>query len=274
MGLYLGATELSTGGGGGGGGGFTKMKKYATARALNDATDKLTVNVGGNVSAAISGGGQTSFQWKLTQQGAAQAAIASTANALVGYTFNIGYGTQTVTANTGGAYAVQQTVSFTPAVAGGVPYDTPTDMIAPTSFTVNPATDLGLSDGASLGYFMVASGGTSGNGYDGAYGGSILMGTAIITTASTNLVLTPGVSAHSTISGGLTLTTANGSNHYGHRGNSQAALNGGVGINGYGAGCVGWGKDLGQYNPVHGFGKAVSYHATMVASDGAILLFY
>ena len=143
------------------------------------------------------------------------------------------------------------------------------------SYTVNPATDLGLEDGASIGYFMVGSGGLSGNSEDGAYGGKILMGTAIITTASTNLTLTPGVGNNvaSTISGGLTLTTGDGSNHYGHRGNAEKT-GAGVGINGYGAGCVGWGEDLGQYNPVHGFGKAVSYHASMTASDGAILLFY
>jgi hypothetical protein len=144
------------------------------------------------------------------------------------------------------------------------------------SYTVNPATDLGLEDGASIGYFMVGSGGASGNSEYGAYGGKILMGTAIITTASTNLVLTPGVSAQSTISGGLTLTTGDGSNHYGHRGltSSSKAISGGIGINGYGAGCIGWGLDNGQYNPVHGFGQAVSNHSTMTASDGAILLFY
>ena len=268
MGLYLGATELSTGGGGGGGG-FTKMNKYSTARALNDANFKLATSVTGVFQTGTKPIGTTTFTDFQVQGGVGQ-----TENALVGSTFVFNATTHTITSNSTLVAAVNGTIVFTPGLTASMAPFTNIVTTPSSFFTVNPATDLGLSDGASIGYFMVASGGTSGNGYDGAYGGKILMGTAIITTASTNLVLTPGASAESTISGGLTLTTGNGSNHYGHRGNSQVGINGGVGINGYGAGCVGWGQDLGQYSPVHGFGKAVSYHSTMVASDGAILLFY
>lgn len=243
----------------GGGGGFTKMKKYSTARAANDSTNKLDVNVSGKVGAAISGGGQTSFQWYLDDTDAAQTAIATTANALVGYTFSIGYGTQTVTANTGAAFGTNQTLSFTPAVAGGVSYNTITDLNAPTSFTVNPATDLGLSDGDSIG-FLLAGGNRTG----------VLRGTRIISNASTNLVITPGLASGtaSTITGGLTLTSADGSTDssyssasvsvtgYRHHGSS-----GGNGVDGYGTGS--------QYSSSlfkHGWGGS--------GMDGAVLLYY
>jgi|TARA_B100001094_G_C18186336_1_gene804019 hypothetical protein len=175
------------------------------------------------------------------------------------------------------------------------------------SYTVNPATDLGLSDGDSLGFFMV-SGGYFGEGstsyMDGGMGGKIIQGTAIITTAATNLVLTPGIGGRlqrnnysttintapteSTISGGLTLTSGNGSNLAGARGeegtyNFQLPNNG---INGYGGG----GGPGGAPNPpsaavigstAHGFGfGTVGYNVNTggvfeaLGGDGAILLYY
>ena len=175
------------------------------------------------------------------------------------------------------------------------------------SYTVNPATDLGLSDGASLGYFMV-SGGYFGEGdtnyTDGGMGGKIIQGTAIITTASTNLVLTPGIGGRfqrtnnattintapteSTISGGLTLTSGNGSNLAGARGvQDQGGLQlPNNGINGYGGGG---GPGAAPYEPngsilgstAHGFGfGTVGYNVNaggvfeMNGGDGAILLYY
>jgi len=146
-----------------------------------------------------------------------------------------------------------------------------------TSFTVNPATDLGLSDGDSLGFFMVGAGRTTGSGTSGANGGKIIQGTRIISNASTDLVITPGVGSGtaSTISGGLTITTADGSDRSG--GNSYTdggfSTTWGQGINGYGQGSVGtyYAATLGHNSPRHGFGSAV---AGSTSSDGAILLFY
>ena len=157
------------------------------------------------------------------------------------------------------------------------------------SYTVNPASDLGLADGASLGYFMVGGGNKSGNqGGVGAAGGKIIMGTVIISTASTNLVLTPGVGilsatggdstgTASTISGGLTLTTADGSNRSGIMGRRSAsfAVSPGNGINGYGQGADDDGTSyLRTSLPVHGTGAGVGQYVAYAGSDGAILLFY
>jgi|5B_taG_2_1085324.scaffolds.fasta_scaffold03500_6 hypothetical protein len=262
----------------GGGGGFTKMKKYSTNRALNDATDKLGFGpISMKSSGAISGGGQTSITLVLQTTGATEIAICSAVNGLVGYTFNIGYGVQTVTANTGGGFLAGQTVSFTPAVAGGVPNNSTFTLSASASFTVNPANDLGLSDGDSIGFFMVGAGDTTASGTLGAMGGKIIQGTKIISNASTDLVITPGVGANtaSTISGGLTITTADGSNRSGsanyNGGSYDTTL--GYGINGYGQGALG--TNLGgfaeQTSPTHGFGSGTSGGT---ASDGAILIFH
>ena len=175
----------------GGGGGFTKMNKYSTNRALNDATHKL---------------------------GASD-----------------------------------------------------------TSFTVNPATDLGLSDGDSLGFFMVGAGRTTGNGNQGADGGKIIQGTRIISNASTDLVITPGVGSGtaSTISGGLTITTADGSDRSGKRNytNNSFSTTRGDGINGYGQASIGasYASLVGHNSPQHGFGSGTT---SSTSSDGAILLFY
>ena len=155
------------------------------------------------------------------------------------------------------------------------------------SYTVNPATDLGLEDGASIGFFMIGGGQKTSQSPEGGYGGNIIQGTTIITTASTNLVLTPGegllgaqygtsIGTNSTITGGLTITTANGTNHTGFPGKQNASTAPGQGINGYGTGAVGYNDSaaLGQDTPHHGFGTAVTKTAADYGSDGAILLFY
>ncbi len=254
----------------GGGGGFTKMNKYSTSRALDDATHKLKPDVSGRVGVAISGGGQTSFQWYADIPSGAS--TAEPQNALVGFTFDIGYGTQTVTANAGAVFNTNQLVSFTPAVAGNVSANSVCDLVAPTNFTVNPANDLGLSDGDSIGYMLVGSGGQ----IDGAggKGGKVLQGTAIISNASTNLILTigSGNQVASTITGGLTLTSANGFNEAGapDHGNKSALS----GIIGYG---MGGGKDNSDLRPKgssgHGWGVG-SYDSTNSPGDGAILIFH
>lgn len=174
------------------------------------------------------------------------------------------------------------------------------------SYTVNPATDLGLADGALMYVFMVSGGyiGELNTSYcDGGNGGLILSKTVTITTASTNLVLTPGVAGWvrrnqgstinnvqptaSTISGGLTLTTASGNNFAG-KGGVEGLYNQGnpmPGINGYGGGGGPGNKDLtplgvdGSLN--HGFGTgglgvniSTAENFYTYASDGAILLYY
>ncbi len=271
---------------GGGGGGFTKMNKYSTSRAIGgDEINKLKIS---NIDLRNSGtitASSTSGSLKLNENDADKIAITSTVNGLAGYTFNIGQGVQTVTANTGGGYQVLQTISFTPAMSSDVGNNTTFLMLASTFFTVNPATDLGLSDGDSLGYFMVSSGNQHNNSEQGGEGGKIIYGTAIITNASTNLILTPGVATltydtlvHSTITGGLTLTTANGSNGQGwgaqNRTSEMSAA--GCGINGYGVGGVNAGftgaSRQGSQPSMHGFGNGGKQNT--LPGDGAILLYY
>ena len=168
------------------------------------------------------------------------------------------------------------------------------------SYTVNPATDLGLEDGASIGYFM-CGGGTVGPNNSltlTGYGGRIIQGIETITTASTDLVLTPGVGENqitvnnvysftpmteSTITGGLTLSTANGSRQAGFRTSTDNG-NGdpGSGVNGYGTGGGGRGYNDGA--DAHGFGGGTRQSAitnsyppvnfNFQAGDGAILLYY
>jgi hypothetical protein len=259
-----------------GGGGFTKMNKYVTSRGGDDATNKLKEDVSGKVGVAISGGGQTSFQWYADDTNTSS--LASDQDGLVGYTFDIGYGTQTVTANAGTPYpfGTNQTLSFTPAVAGGVPANQVCDLIAPTNFTVNPSSDLGLSDGDSIGYMLVGGGyNAPGNTYGGK-GGKIIYGTAIISNASTDLVLTPGAASggNSTISGGLTLTSADGANTAGHSDTRTSSYNqsAGSGIMGYG---VGGGNFNSSYRPsgTHGWGSG-GFNFSGGGGDGAILLYY
>lgn len=180
------------------------------------------------------------------------------------------------------------------------------------SYTVNPATDLGLEDGASIGYFMCGGGGMTNFTGAAGFGGKIIQGTAIITTASTNLILTPGVGTplvtadgnagydnyataaanQSTISGGLSITTADGANTSGSGSGASSTWNGSAlpGINGYGAGGAGSGfysNQAGYGYPqfggnaftAHGFGGGGSGGRTAAlggydGSDGAIILFY
>tara|TARA_Y100000389_G_scaffold205089_1_gene262982 strand:- start:4431 stop:5261 length:831 start_codon:yes stop_codon:yes gene_type:complete len=265
---------------GGGGGGFTKMNKYSTNRALNDATHKTPspALIDGQLLAAPSSG-QTSFSWRLDATAQDQIDRTSTVNGLVDYTFTHSSTVHTITANTGAGYYTAQTVTFTPALTAGITYAGHIDFSAPTFITVNPATDLGLEDGASLGYFLVGGGGSNSGNSDGGRGGYIIQGTAIITNASTDLVLTPGVAtaasgngigSASTISGGLTITTSDGNpnNGFGARGNGDAN----VGILGYGLGGRSYSYAGGGAIGGHGFGNGSP--RISVPGDGAILLFY
>jgi hypothetical protein len=260
----------------GGGGGFTKMKKYSTSRALNDATDKVppaTFYGRQFTNLAIGATGFTNFQ--LTTPSGYQ----SSANEIVGGTFVHNGQTHTIATNT--AYDVNTgagiSLTFTPGLTATMAAFSYVTITNPTFLTVNPATDLGLSDGDSIGYFMVGAGDTTSSGTLGAMGGKIIQGTKIISNASTDLVITPAVGANtaSTISGGLTITTADGSNRSGsanyNGGSYDTTL--GYGINGYGQGALGTnvGGFAEQTSPTHGFGSGTS---GSTASDGAILIFY
>ena len=224
MGLFLGATELSTGAGGGGG--FTKINKYSTSRALGgDTVIKQSPPVPLTVQANRPG--NSSFVTVKYTDSSFDAAF-SAANAFVGYFFLwsdpiFGGNTTNVitssTVNTGANSTF--TINFSPnAVQSMTSNQIITTYAAP--ITVNPATDLGLADGASIGYLMVGGGRSVGADNNiGGQGGTIIQGTAIITTASTNLVLSPGIGStsassgtQSTISGGLTLTSGNGTSRH------------------------------------------------------------
>ena len=267
--------------GGGGGGGFTKMIKYSTLSALADAN----VRQGGTSAIRTyptqrTGSSLASGSTKITFYTEGWASSLSAA-LLVGTTFDYNSQTHTVTARDNNDSG-RLNITFTPALTGDIPGNFSVTFTSASAITVNPANDLGLADGASLGYFMVGGGNSNAGTTSGAKGGNILQGTKIITTASTNLVLTPGaatagqVGAASTISGGLTLTTANGANQGTiSKDNSKANSNAWGGINGYGLGGGLW-NEGGAYGTIgqnfHGFGGG-SYN-TQVAGDGAILLFY
>lgn len=241
-----------------GGGGFTKMKKYSTFRALDDATNKLRPAPDFYVTSSPSSGANT-----LTgnMQGYSGSVLNAT-DAYVGMTFVWNSTTHTITASTAnsGQYG-DVTWTFSPTLTASIPYNQdiyPTD----SNITVNPATDLGLSDGDSIG-FLLAGGNATG----------VLRGTAIITTASTDLVCTPGLSSGtaSTITGGLTLTSADGSlsnsigylstvENSGYSSFMRTRVAAGQGIDGYGVGQQFSGT---QSQGFGGYGV-----------DGAVLLYY
>jgi hypothetical protein len=256
----------------GGGGGFTKMKKYSTSRALNDATDKVppaTFYGRQFTNLAIGATGFTNFQ--LTTPSGYQ----SSANEIVGGTFVHNGQTHTIATNT--AYDVNTgagiSLTFTPGLTATMAAFSYVTITNPTFLTVNPATDLGLSDGDSIGYFLCGAGGN--NSSYGGRGGKINFGTAIITNASTDLVVTPGVSngGNSTITGGLTLSSGDGSDMAGGSANATNHLGGYSGVSGYGAGG-GSGNSISgsRGNQSHGWGGGG--FAGETGGDGAILLYY
>jgi hypothetical protein len=277
----------------GGGGGFTKMNKYSTNRAIGGDT---VIKQGPPVPLTVQANrpGNSSFVTVKYTDSSFDADF-SAANAFVGYFFYwsdpvFGGNTTNVitssTANTGANSTF--TINFSPnAVQTMTVNNTITTYAAP--ITVNPATDLGLSDGDSIGYFLVGGAWKRASSTYGAMGGKITQGTAIISNASTDLILTPGdgkeggsyatsaAPGESTISGGLTITSADGHSRSGSAGR-QSNFAPGYGINGYGQGTVPYNdspnSQLVQDLPYHGFGSGVSTTASRFGSDGAILIFY
>tara|TARA_R110000851_G_scaffold43535_1_gene107578 strand:+ start:164 stop:1018 length:855 start_codon:yes stop_codon:yes gene_type:complete len=284
MGIYLGATELSTGGGGGGGG-LLNIKRYSTTRANSTtfpnqqalaASFHLTNDLGAQ-------GNITVMNTRLY--------TAVSANQLAGITVSWN-GTTNATILSHPAGALYASINIT--YASGIGSAAAGASIFPIVYdniTVNPASDLGLVDGAKLGYFMVGAGEKqpTSQDYKSGAGGYILQGTAIIGTASTDLTLTIAESTsatntfiHSTISGGLTLTTANGTNATGwsaYQNSGNYTLTAGPGINGYGAGgnlegIANTGGAITGFDGYGGGGNQWQYGTPTNGSDGSIALYY
>ena len=268
---------------GGGGGGFTKMKKYSTGASTGETTNPQEIMAPGLTPAELSSVGRPNVRVNSISNGGTTAGLSywkigtsfwtTTAdstlplNFFVGGRFELlkttgGYETITITASTAGFIsnnnAVNSTITFNAFDSGGSGAfndNTTQYYILPPLLTFNPQTE-GMSDGDSIG-FLLAGGNATG----------VLRGTAIITNASTDLVMTPGLSSGtaSTITGGLTLTSADGSlsNSIGYlltSNNVATPVPGGQGIDGYGVGRQHSGTQSEGYG---GYGK-----------DGAILLFY
>ena len=156
-----------------------------------------------------------------------------------------------------------------------------------TSTTVNPATELGIEDGGTIGYFMIGggyNGATDSYGGSGGRGGNFLSGTVSITTASTNLTLVIGASngGNTTLTvNGTTLTTANGGytgaggdNHV-RSGNESVMAGATNGINGYGHGGASASNFGGQaQGPSGGDGWGHGGAAGGTGGTGAILIYY
>lgn len=273
----------------GGGGGFSKMNKYSTIRALADATYKAaiptTINVNGDTfppatvlsGRPVSGADQTLYAFE---------------NSLVGCKFTNNATEHTVTANANNVAGSYFNITFTPALTGSIANNVNLSFSG-ASITVNPATDLSLSDGDSLGILLCGGGDggaaySSGTGTTGK-GGRLFYKVVTISNASTNLVLTPGIGYYaqksgfsppvivdrteSTITGGLTLTSADGQDAAGIGQLTQLG-NGMQGIDGYGAA----GNIQGLY--YNGFGTGgYPYNSNSSGTgtrgaDGAILLYY
>ena len=305
MAIYLGATQLSTGGSSAGAG-FANSKKYSTHRALDDTDVKQANDSVGPVEL-------TPAVWygpyRTTTDCAVNVIVG--ANALVGAQMypvingypppaNVGYiSAHPAITSTSTQYAITFTSPGVPYANPGTVWQLSPNTVPATPITVNPANDLGISDGDKIGYFMIGGGklGTATGANEvvrGGNGGNVLQGTAIITNASTNLILTPGIGAgaqtESTITGGLNLDTANGFNALGYGAVSlevqsdMAISPPGPGMNQYG---WGGGAQATTYASInipqqppntawHGWGNG-AYNSTGSSTnngDGAIILYY
>lgn len=274
-----------------GGGGFTKMNKYSTLRSTGETTHykledtTLSAQASYATGATVMSVAMTSSTYYGT--------ILEEQNGWIGYTFVNNSTTHTITANTAPSVSgAAFNITISPALTAGINFGGVGAVTAP-DLTVNPATDLGLSDGDSLGILLVGGGDggsaySSGSGKTGK-GGKLFYQNVTISNASTDLVLTPGTGykaqksgfsaavitarTESTITGGLTLTSADGHDVAGI-GHSPTTGNGMPGVGGYGAG----GNDEGRY--YHGMGtggfpyNSNSSGAGTQGADGAILLYY
>lgn len=267
-----------------GGGGFTKMKKISTLKSA-DATDikkpDVTLNVNSNYSSGVT---QIQVFYMDSSLGGT---IMQNADSFVGHTFVWNSTTHTITASTSHSnWGVPFYITFSPGLTTTINSSHTLSTVA-ESPTFNPSSDLGLSDGDSIGYMLVGAGYAVGHVDGGAPGGRIVQGTAIISNASTDLVITPGVAngGNSTISGGLTLTSGDGVRGWGGYDNSSRRSSAWSGIMGYGAGGNGgsgnsmtyyWQNGMPEENNNHGWGAGAwsINSAVETAYDGAVLIFY
>lgn len=287
----------------GGGGGFTNMKKYSTGESTAESTNRLNSLRNNSGSLVTNNSAGTIFDLIYDQPAQSIAAAPSTytinnlrfdsstalnvgavipANFFAGGTVRFSYsGVNNInlqqpslisshpeftyadsTSSLVLSYSTNPQGAYSASARTNLGTGDTIPLVTASTFTVNPATDLGLSDGDSIG-FLLAGGNATG----------ILRGTAIISTASTDLVITPGLSSGtaSTITGGLTLSSADGSlsnsydryyqtNAVGYSSETRQRAAGGNGVDGYGVGRQSSGTQSQGYG---GYGK-----------DGAVLLYY
>lgn len=302
MAVYLGATELSTGGGGGGGA-FTNMARYSTLKSTGEFENKVFQFVNCQSPGFSPAGSSTITLANFTS---GWTMIGSLADIITGQTITTGGNTYTLGTNTAGptqkinSAGGSLTYNITPNLAVDVQGGQQVSVNA-SGTTVNPASDLGLANGAKLFYFMVGGGDS---GYDGwaGWGGRIIQGITTIANASTNLTLFIGEGANlnggyygtdTTISGGLTKTTLDGQQATGT--GSTAAQSAyvstasapGSGIAGFGCGGAAYkggygpinpasGNSFTQYGIFHGYGSGGAGRSgtEWVGSDGSITFFY
>ncbi|MDA9775343.1 hypothetical protein N9B67_03370 [Algibacter sp.] len=301
MAIYLGANQLSTGGSSGAGAGFANSKKYSTYRALQD-TDVFQLN---NGYSGVILTPNAFYSPSLTMTTLVNTLMP--ADTMVGLCIpKAGYPcgsyvglitSHPAVTSTSSTIVINFAAPGFPWVNPGETYAVPT--IPPSPITVNPATDLGLVDGAKIGYFMIG-GGKTGTSYAaqtrrGGNGGNVLQGTATIANASTDLILTPGIGegqvTESTITGGLTLSTADGFNALGYGATVNqisSSINFGYTAAGPGMNQYGWGGGAEQSSPRpivpntpsnqawHGWGNGAYNNDGTSGNngDGAIILYY
>lgn len=177
-----------------------------------------------------------------------------------------------------------------------------------TSTTVTPSTDLGLEDGATVGYFLCGGGDGGGkisHGYIhiGGNGGKIKKGTITISNASEAITITVGAggsgSSTSTVLGSAggassigstSITTisssdsdANSESGWGafvYKASYYTAHTAGQGIDGYGAGGAANGRTTagGSIGSADGWGHGGvatnTYGRGTDGGDGAVILYY
>ena len=256
-----------------GGGGFTKQNKYSTFRS-DDADYKSGPAISASAQENKTAGANNMLFFY--NGGSSTNSFTNVTNSMVGYTFTHNSTLHTITANAAFNSGNDVRFTFTPVLTASLTYGNGVSF-TPPQLTVNPATDLGLADGDSIGYFMVGSGRNwRTTNFTGGDGGKIIQGSATITNASTNLVLTSGVgnNVSSTISGGLTLTTGDGIQGWGADADGGTySSSGSSGIMGYGMGGAAYFYHGGGARATyHGYGNGQGWGSD--AGDGAILLFY
>ena len=275
----------------GGGGGFTKMKKYSTFGSTGESTNKQEIGAPGytvaeydslsgampnvRVSAISNGGTSASINyWRIgTSFWSGYADLTIPQNFFQDFRFQLTKttgGTEEITVLTSTALTISNnntdslTITFAAFDSGGSGGFTDTstqyNILSPL-LKFNPQTE-GLSDGDSIG-FLLAGGNATG----------VLRGNATISSASTDLIITPGDSSGtaSTITGGLTLSSADGTlsnsigylntvENSGYSSFMRTRVAAGQGIDGYGVGQQFSGTQS------HGYGG--------YGADGAVLIYY